>query len=78
VNSTEPHQSSRFGKFFHHKHQNEHGEKSENPEEPSSRKTESETAKVEDNFKKEGKQFEDYIHDDEELEEEGKTYGGLM
>lgn len=22
--------------------------------------------------------FKDYIHEDEEMEEEGKTYGGLM
>ena len=57
---------------------NEHGGKAENPEQSSGTKTESETAKFDDGLKKEGKKFEDYIHEDEELEEEGKTYGGLI
>lgn len=78
MNSAESHNDSGFGKFFHHKHHDEQGEKSGNPEGISGTKPESETAKFEDSLKKEGSKFKDYIHEDEELEEEGKTYGGLM
>lgn len=32
----------------------------------------------ENDFKKEENKFKNYLDKDEELEEEGKTYGGLM
>jgi hypothetical protein len=41
-------------------------------------KKESEIKSFENDFKKEENKFKDYLRKDEELEEEGKTYGGLM
>lgn len=41
-------------------------------------KKESQIDKLEDGFKKDEQKFKNYIHKDEELEEEGRTYGGLM
>lgn len=76
--SPEEQHHGKFSNLFHHNTHNEHGEKSDKTEEHSGTKKESEKNKLEGDLKTEAKKVENYIRKDEELEEEGKTYGGLM
>ncbi|KAJ5721052.1 uncharacterized protein N7483_008986 [Penicillium malachiteum] len=56
----------------------EYGHESEakNPTQP--QKQESEMEKLKDDLKEHEKKFKDYIHKDEELNEDGHIYAGLM
>ncbi|KAH8702332.1 hypothetical protein BGW36DRAFT_424611 [Talaromyces proteolyticus] len=70
-----------LNKLFHRKNHDEHGGKTEDSEGASSvsvSKKESEINKPEDDLENSGETLKDSLHKDEELEEEGKTYGGLM
>lgn len=81
---TESHHTGSFGKLFHHeRHDEHHDEPGAHPDHEDAAgmnhpKKESEMKKFEDDFKKEDNKFKKYLQKDEELEEEGKTYGGLM
>lgn len=81
MSATESHHPSAFDKLFHHKkrdehHDDEHGAHPPSGESP--RQEESEGQRVENRWEKKEDEFKKYIEKDEELEEEGKTYGGLM
>ncbi|PCH00433.1 Hypothetical protein PENO1_031720 [Penicillium occitanis (nom. inval.)] len=85
--SKESHHSDTFNKLFHHKkrdeqhHDDENGVHSGYHDQPSGEtrpQHESEVKRFENDFKKEESKFKKYLDKDEELEEEGKTYGGLM
>ncbi|EED15264.1 G-patch domain protein (Spp2), putative [Talaromyces stipitatus ATCC 10500] len=71
--SDQPHHTSAFDKVFHHRH---HSEQDGKPAPPQAKK-ESEIHKLEGDLKKDEQKLEDYIDKDEELEEQGKTYGVL-
>ncbi|KAH8693642.1 hypothetical protein BGW36DRAFT_383429, partial [Talaromyces proteolyticus] len=78
--STEPHHNRTFGKLFHHEHRDEQGGKpgvAEGASDTKAPKKESEIHKLEGDLKKEEAKFKNYMQKDEQLEEEGKTYGGL-
>ncbi|RAO65478.1 uncharacterized protein BHQ10_001490 [Talaromyces amestolkiae] len=84
--SSESHHSGTFDKLFHHKHRDEHhegeeGAHLENHDQYSGDarpQQESEFKRFDKGLKKEENKFKNYLQKDEELEEEGKTYGGLM
>lgn len=83
---SESHHSGTFDKLFHHKHRvehhdDEHGVHLGNRDQYSGEtrpQQESEIKGFEKDLKKEENKFKNYLDKDEELEEEGKTYGGLM
>lgn len=66
---------------MHHKHHQE-GTGQSNESHPAQakdpQKKESEIHKLEDDFKKDEQEFKNYLKKDEEMQEEGKEYGGLM
>ncbi|RAO73460.1 uncharacterized protein BHQ10_009472 [Talaromyces amestolkiae] len=73
--------SGSFDKLFHHKNRDEHGVHSGYQAQPSGEtrpQHESEIKRFENDLKKEENKLKNYLDKDEELEEEGKTYGGLM
>lgn len=83
---TGSHHTGTFDKLFHRGHRDEHrdDEHGIHPEDHGQAsdmtrpKKESEIKSFENDFKKEENKFKNYLQKDEELEEEGKTYGGLM
>ncbi|KUL86997.1 hypothetical protein ZTR_05667 [Talaromyces verruculosus] len=85
--ATESHHSGTFDKLFHHKNRDEQNHDDENGVHSGYHdqlsgearpQHESEVKRFENDFKKEENKFKKYLDKDEELEEEGKTYGGLM
>ncbi|GKZ84666.1 hypothetical protein AnigIFM56816_010221 [Aspergillus niger] len=82
------HHENIFDKMFHHhKHQDSHSQqsasqgKNDNAQYPSQQSNlHEEESQPSHHGEEEGvvNRFEDYIKEDEELEKEGQTYGGLM
>lgn len=58
--------------FDHHHHNNGHDD-----QDPKGRQEDSEGG-IRSSLKKDEARFKEYIKEDEQLEEEGQTYGGLM
>ncbi|KAJ5703707.1 hypothetical protein N7493_011632 [Penicillium malachiteum] len=56
----------------------EHAHESEAKNPQQSSKQESEMDKFKDDLKEHENKFKDYIHKDEQLDEDGHTYAGLM
>lgn len=56
--------------FGHHPRQDDNEENTENEPQQQDQTTKEKESKMDD--------FRDYLGEDEQLEEEGKTYGGLM
>lgn len=56
--------------FGHHPRQDDGEENTENEPQEQDQNTKEKESKMDD--------FRDYLGEDEQLEEEGKTYGGLM
>lgn len=83
---TESHHSGTFDKLFHHKNRDEHHDDEngvhsgyhDHPLGATRSQHESEAKRFGNDFKKEENKFKSYLDKDEELEEGGKTYGGLM
>ncbi|KAJ5512849.1 hypothetical protein N7463_002401 [Penicillium fimorum] len=56
--------------LHHHKHENEGQAAKNNPQ--------ADEGELHSHLKKEEEGFKQYLKEDEQLEEEGQTYGGLM
>ena len=69
-------------KLFHHKHHEDANKQGGGNNQPStmnkSRNKESEIDKLEDDITEDKEEFKGYMKEDEKLEKEGQTYGGLM
>ncbi|KAJ5370042.1 uncharacterized protein N7496_006134 [Penicillium cataractarum] len=69
-----------FERILHHHYQNQEAQYQKEPDQDKTGKDEHEHDH--DEHKKKGEseldKMKDYLHEDEELEAEGRTYGGLM
>jgi hypothetical protein len=81
--SQEPvHHEGFFERILHHHLQNEEDKYKKEPSEDNEDNADKDDHSHDDHPKKKGEseldKMKDYLHEDEELEQEGRTYGGLM
>ncbi|GLI77925.1 hypothetical protein PoHVEF18_006222 [Penicillium ochrochloron] len=70
-----------FERILHHHHQNEDAKYQKEPDQDKAHKDDHDHDHDRDTQKKKESELDkmkDYLHEDEELEQEGRTYGGLM
>ncbi|KAL3454199.1 hypothetical protein BJX65DRAFT_262982 [Aspergillus insuetus] len=74
-----PHKEGFLEKILDHHHRHEHGDKSQTAEnQTAENQSQGKWSDLRSDIRKDEAGFKEYLKEDEEMEEEGRTYGGLM